>query len=77
MAYLMQHKGACGPHLIIVPNAVMVNWKAELMRWLPAFRCVYFLGSMVPALAEWAADAACLCGHKHACDHADAITNWL
>lgn len=50
LAYLMQHKGACGPHLIIVPNAVMVNWKAELMRWLPAFRCVYFLGSKVRRL---------------------------
>ena len=36
LAYLMQHKGACGPHLIIVPNAVMVNWKSELLRWLPS-----------------------------------------
>ena len=36
LPYLMQHKGACGPHLIIVPNAVMVNWKSELLRWLPS-----------------------------------------
>ena len=52
LAYLMQHKGACGPHLIIVPNAVMVNWRAELMRWLPAFRCVYFVGSKVRRTAQ-------------------------
>ena len=50
LAHLMEHKGACGPHLIIVPNAVMVNWKAELMRWLPSFRCVYFVGSKVQHL---------------------------
>ncbi|KAF2315290.1 hypothetical protein GH714_038735 [Hevea brasiliensis] len=27
IAYLMEFKGNYGPHLIIVPNAVMVNWK--------------------------------------------------
>ncbi|KAI8572620.1 hypothetical protein RHMOL_Rhmol01G0213500 [Rhododendron molle] len=27
IAYLMEFKGNCGPHLIIVPNAVLVNWK--------------------------------------------------
>ncbi|KAJ9510927.1 hypothetical protein QJQ45_027848, partial [Haematococcus lacustris] len=27
IAYLMEHKKVFGPHLIIVPNAVMVNWK--------------------------------------------------
>lgn len=40
----MEHKGNYGPHLIIVPNAVIVNWKAELMRWLPSVRCVYYVG---------------------------------
>jgi SWI/SNF-related matrix-associated actin-dependent regulator of chromatin subfamily A member 2/4 len=27
VAYLMEFKGNYGPHLIIVPNAVLVNWK--------------------------------------------------
>lgn len=27
IAYLMEFKGNYGPHLIIVPNAVLVNWK--------------------------------------------------
>lgn len=30
IAYLMQHKNNWGPHLIIVPNAVMSNWKDEI-----------------------------------------------
>jgi len=45
IAYLMEHKGNNGPHLIIVPNAVIVNWKAELIRWLPSVRCIYYVGS--------------------------------
>ncbi|KAF9615301.1 hypothetical protein IFM89_022717 [Coptis chinensis] len=30
IAYLMEFKGNFGPHLIIVPNAVLVNWKNDL-----------------------------------------------
>ncbi|KAK4397201.1 ATP-dependent helicase BRM [Sesamum angolense] len=30
IAYLMEFKGNYGPHLIIVPNAVLVNWKNDL-----------------------------------------------
>jgi len=30
LAYLYEFKQNYGPHLIIVPNAVIVNWKAEL-----------------------------------------------
>ena len=44
IAYLMEHKNNCGPHLIIVPNAVIVNWKSELLQWLPTVRCVYYVG---------------------------------
>lgn len=45
LAYLKEQKNNAGPHLIIVPNAVMVNWKAELIQWLPAMRCVYYVGN--------------------------------
>lgn len=45
LAYLYEFKQNYGPHLIIVPNAVMVNWKAELQTWLPDFRCVYYTGA--------------------------------
>lgn len=44
IAYLMECKDNYGPHLIIVPNAVMVNWKSELTQWLPSVRCVYYVG---------------------------------
>ncbi|XP_031502776.1 ATP-dependent helicase BRM [Nymphaea colorata] len=45
MAYLMEFKGNYGPHLIIVPNAVMVNWKSELHNWLPSVSCIYYVGN--------------------------------
>ncbi|KAK2080232.1 hypothetical protein QBZ16_000085 [Prototheca wickerhamii] len=45
IAFLMEHKSNFGPHLIIVPNAVLVNWKSELSQWLPSARCVYYVGA--------------------------------
>ncbi|CAA0842565.1 ATP-dependent helicase BRM [Striga hermonthica] len=45
IAYLMEFKGNYGPHLIIVPNAVLVNWKSELHNWLPTVSCIYYVGS--------------------------------
>nr|KYP64222.1 ATP-dependent helicase BRM [Cajanus cajan] len=44
IAYLMEFKGNYGPHLIIVPNAVMVNWKSELYTWLPSVSCIFYAG---------------------------------
>lgn len=41
IAYLMEFKGNYGPHLIIVPNAVLVNWKVCLPHIL--FKCHDFL----------------------------------
>ncbi|KAG6434319.1 hypothetical protein SASPL_105944 [Salvia splendens] len=44
IAHLMEFKGNYGPHLIIVPNAVLVNWKSELHTWLPSVSCIYYVG---------------------------------
>ncbi|XP_061341259.1 ATP-dependent helicase BRM-like isoform X3 [Gastrolobium bilobum] len=44
IAYLMEFKGNYGPHLIIVPNAVLVNWKSELYNWLPSVSCIFYVG---------------------------------
>ncbi|XP_065629360.1 ATP-dependent helicase BRM isoform X2 [Quercus suber] len=44
IAYLMEFKGNYGPHLIIVPNAVLVNWKSELHTWLPSASCIFYVG---------------------------------
>ncbi|KAI3731894.1 hypothetical protein L1987_63086 [Smallanthus sonchifolius] len=45
IAYLMEYKSNYGPHLIIVPNAVLVNWKSELHTWLPNVSCIYYVGN--------------------------------
>ncbi|KAK1260762.1 ATP-dependent helicase BRM [Acorus gramineus] len=45
IAYLMEFKGNYGPHLIIVPNAVLVNWKSELHNWLPSASCIFYVGA--------------------------------
>ena len=44
IGYLWENKGNRGPHLIIVPNAVMVNWRSELRLWLPSVNVVYYVG---------------------------------
>ncbi|XP_076956925.1 ATP-dependent helicase BRM-like [Bidens hawaiensis] len=45
IAYLIEYKSNYGPHLIIVPNAVLVNWKSELHTWLPNLSCIYYVGN--------------------------------
>ncbi|KAK6918359.1 Glutamine-Leucine-Glutamine, QLQ [Dillenia turbinata] len=44
IAYLMEFKGNYGPHLIVVPNAVLVNWKSEFLNWLPSVSCIFYVG---------------------------------
>ena len=40
IAYLWESKQNYGPHLIIVPNAVIVNWKSEIKTWLKSMQAV-------------------------------------
>ena len=44
IAYLWESKQNYGPHLIIVPNAVIVNWKSEIKLWLSKMEAVYYVG---------------------------------
>ncbi|DBA85268.1 TPA: hypothetical protein ACH3X2_005964 [Trebouxia sp. C0005] len=60
LAYLMEHKNNYGPHLIIVPNAVMVNWKSELNQWLPSVRCVYYVGQKEERARKFAQEVSSL-----------------
>lgn len=45
IAYLWESKQNFGPHLIIVPNAVIVNWKSEIKTWLKNVQAVYYVGA--------------------------------
>ncbi|RVE59981.1 hypothetical protein OJAV_G00193780 [Oryzias javanicus] len=45
LAHLACEKVNWGPHLIIVPTSVMLNWEMELKRWCPGFKILTYFGS--------------------------------
>ncbi|XVF28893.1 hypothetical protein REPUB_Repub15cG0072100 [Reevesia pubescens] len=45
LAHLACEKGIWGPHLIVVPTSVMLNWETEFLRWCPAFKILTYFGS--------------------------------
>lgn len=45
LAHLSCVKANWGPHLIIVPTSVMLNWEMELKRWCPGFKILTYYGS--------------------------------
>ncbi|XP_069860216.1 helicase SRCAP isoform X2 [Dipodomys merriami] len=45
LAHLAYEKGNWGPHLIIVPTSVMLNWEMELKRWCPSFKILTYYGA--------------------------------
>jgi hypothetical protein len=46
LAHLAVEKGNWGPHLIIVPTSVMLNWEIELKKFCPAFKVLTYYGSV-------------------------------
>ncbi|KAL7752883.1 swr1 complex component [Sorochytrium milnesiophthora] len=46
LAHLACDKGIWGPHLIVVPTSVMLNWEMELKRWCPAFKVLTYYGTV-------------------------------
>lgn len=45
LAHLACEKGIWGPHLIIVPTSVMLNWELEFKKWCPAFKLLIYYGT--------------------------------
>ncbi|MCQ2817534.1 MAG: SNF2-related protein [archaeon] len=44
-AYLAANRGNWGPHLIIVPTTIIVNWEIEFKKWCPSFKILSYYGN--------------------------------
>lgn len=45
IAHLACEKGVWGPHLIIVPTSVMLNWEMEFKKWCPGLKILTYFGN--------------------------------
>ena len=44
LAHLACTKGIWGPHLIIVPTSIIINWEIEFKKFCPAFKIMTYYG---------------------------------
>ena len=59
--------GLWGPHLIIVPTRIMLNWELELKKWCPALKILTYYGSVKERHSqrqEWTKANVCLTSYQ-------------
>jgi SNF2 family DNA or RNA helicase len=45
LASLACDRGIWGPHLIVVPTTIIINWEMEFKRWCPSLKILTYFGS--------------------------------
>ena len=45
LAWLAAECGSWGPHLIVVPTSVMLNWEMEFKKFAPSFKILTYYGT--------------------------------